>query len=145
MKFGTREFLRLQITNLNSNFRNSKWRIQHGGEICLFGWISVLGNFQNRWLWIWTRNAEIQNSGSNTTNQISKIWLIRMKLGTGRFLGSQSKWRIQYGDPNCKKLAKSNETRYWKIFEVADYECKLEFQKLKMADPIWRPKLQKFD
>ena len=34
LKFSMREFLRLLITNPNSEFRNSKWRIQYAGRKC---------------------------------------------------------------------------------------------------------------
>ena len=32
INFGTYGLFRLLITNLNSKFRNSKWRIQYGGQ-----------------------------------------------------------------------------------------------------------------
>ena len=85
--------------------------------------------------------------------QITKSWLNRMRLGTEKFLGLQiteldskfrnSKWRIQYGGKKYNKFVYSKKIRYSIIFEVADYESELEFQKFEMADPIWRKELQK--
>ena len=83
----------------------------------------------------------------------AKSNLIRMIFGTPRFSGSvitnlsskfrNSKWRIQYGGQKSKKLIDGDDIRYSAVFRVADYKSKLKIQKFKMADPIWRAKMQK--
>jgi len=47
-----------------------------------------------------------------------------------------SKWRIQEGDQNLKYFwIFFFETWYREVFEVADYEFEVRFEKFKMADP----------
>ena len=50
---------------------------------------------------------------------------------------------IQYGGPKCKKLLDLDEILYSGVIEVADYESEFKIPKFKMANPIWRTKMQK--
>ena len=62
-------FLRSLITNLTSDFRNSKWRTQYGRHNILeTQWFSrnfVLKGFWDRWLRIWHRIFIIRKGGYN--------------------------------------------------------------------------------
>ena len=42
-----------------------------------------------------------------------------------------------------QKLLDWNDIWYSKVFGIADYESELKIKKLKMADRIWRTKMQK--
>ena len=54
-----------------------------------------------------------------------------------------SKWRIQYGGRNGKKLAYKRYNLYIWVFGVADYESEVRFSKFKMVDSKWRTKWKK--
>ena len=54
-----------------------------------------------------------------------------------------SKWWIQYGRPNLKKLLDWDEIWYSAIFGIADYEFNLNIQKFKMVNAIRWTKIQK--
>ena len=51
-----------------------------------------------------------------------------------------SKWRIQYGGQNFKKLAYKHYNLYIWLYGIADYESEVGFSKYKKADSIWRTK-----
>ena len=80
-------------------------------------------------------------------------YLIGILFGTRRFLGAlitnpsskfrNSKRRIQYGGPKCKKILDWNEIWYLEVFEVADYESKRCILKFKIAVPMWLIKMQR--
>ena len=85
--------------------------------------------------------------------QYAKSYLIEMKFDTRGFLESlitnpsskirNSKWRIQDGWQKFKKSLDWDDIRYSGVFRVADYKSELTIQKFKMADRIWRTKMQK--
>ena len=54
-----------------------------------------------------------------------------------------TKWRIQYGGQNLKKLAYKRYNLYVWLYGIADYESEVRFSKYKMADSIWRTKFKK--
>ena len=72
-----------------------------------------------------------------------------MGLGIWDFSGSlitnmrTQNSEIQNGEPKCKNLVDSDETKYFEIFWDADYERELKIHKFKMADSISRTKMQK--
>ena len=94
------------------------------------------------WIQFWNKNSEIHNGESDI------IWRTKVeKVGTwGIFeiadytnVNSKfrdSKWRIQHGGSKYKNLLVFDETRNSRIFEIADYECELEIQKLKIAKKL---------
>ena len=87
----------------------------------------------------------------------NKLQKAKKKFGIRRFLGSlitnptsefrNSKWRIQYGGPKCKKqkimTLDWDQIWYLEVLGVADYESQLKILKFKTEDPIWLTKMQK--
>ena len=113
--FGTREFLTTLITNLSWKIRNSKWRIQYGGQK-----YEKLLNWNDIWY-----------SGIFGIADYESELKIR-----------NLKWRIQYGGQKCKKLLDWGYVWYSGIFGIADYESDLQIQKYRMKNLIWRTKVQ---
>ena len=82
-------------------------------KVTWLGWYLVLQGFRGRSLWIRVRNLEIQNNGCNMA------------------------------DENTKSYFDWDDNLYSGVFEVADYESKLNIQKVKMSDAIRRTRIQK--
>ena len=92
------------------------------------------------------KNSETHKSGSNMADQNAKSGLIRMKFGTQGILGSLIRIRvwnseIKHGGPKCKITSFGWNSVFGGLW-VTDYKSELKIQKFKMADPIWRQKIQ---
>ena len=147
MELCTPRFLRSLITNLTSDFRNSKRRIQYGGheilETLRFWHNSVLHGFWRRWLRICHRIFGIQNGGPNMADII--FWKandFRGTLYSTVFEVADYEFDIIISEFNMAAIIfwKHNDfhgTLYAKVFEVTNYEFDIGFSELKMADPIW--------
>ena len=72
LKLVTRGLSGSLITTLESDFKNSKWRMQYGGRLFLksieSAWSLLLGGFRGRWLRICIEISKIQIGGSNMAN-----------------------------------------------------------------------------